>query len=73
LEIEYHESTPVENLKSYFAIPLRPDVYSSQAAAISGAKAMAEEGADFQQILSHYYPNTKLISWPGVQDTTWRP
>lgn len=33
LEIEYHESIPVENLKSYFAIPLRPDVYSSQAAA----------------------------------------
>jgi len=33
LEIEYHESIPVENLKSYFAIPLRPDVYSAQAAA----------------------------------------
>jgi Ca-activated chloride channel family protein len=33
LEIEYHESVPVENLKSYFAIPLRPDAYSAQAAA----------------------------------------
>lgn len=33
LEIEYHESIPVENLKSYFAIPLRPDAYASQAAA----------------------------------------
>jgi Ca-activated chloride channel family protein len=33
LEIEYHESIPVENLKSYFAIPLRPDAYSVQAAA----------------------------------------
>jgi Ca-activated chloride channel family protein len=33
LEIEYHESIPVENLKSYFAIPLRPDAYSSQSAA----------------------------------------
>ena len=33
LEIEYHESIPVENLKSYFAIPLRPDAYSAQAAA----------------------------------------
>jgi Ca-activated chloride channel family protein len=32
LEIEYHQSIPVENLKSYFAIPLRPDVYASQAA-----------------------------------------
>ncbi len=32
LEIEYHEPIPVENLKSYFAIPLRPDAYSAQAA-----------------------------------------
>jgi len=32
LEIEYHESIPVENLKSYFAIPLRPDSYQAQAA-----------------------------------------
>lgn len=33
LEIEYHESIPVENLKSYFAIPLRPDAYAAQSAA----------------------------------------
>jgi len=33
LEIEYHESIPVENLKSYFAIPLRPDAYHAQGAA----------------------------------------
>jgi len=32
LEIEYHQSIPVENLKSYFAVPLRPDAYSSQIA-----------------------------------------
>ncbi len=32
LEIEYHELIPVENLKSYFAIPLRPDAYSAQVA-----------------------------------------
>jgi len=32
LEIEYHETIPVENLKSYFAIPLRPDAYQSQTA-----------------------------------------
>jgi stage II sporulation protein D len=30
----------------------------------SGAKAMAEEGADFRQILSHYYPNTMIVNWP---------
>jgi len=32
LEFEYHEKIPVENLKSYFAIPLRPDAYHAQAA-----------------------------------------
>jgi Ca-activated chloride channel homolog len=32
LEFEYHESIPVENRKSYFAIPLRPDAYQAQAA-----------------------------------------
>jgi Ca-activated chloride channel family protein len=32
LEFEYHEKIPVENLKSYFAIPLRPDAYQAQAA-----------------------------------------
>ena len=32
LEIEYHESIPVESLKSYFAIPLHPDAYRAQAA-----------------------------------------
>ncbi len=30
LEFEYHEAIPVENLKSYFAIPLRPDAYQAQ-------------------------------------------
>src|SRR5580700_4382284 len=32
LEFEYHQPVPVENLKSYFAIPLRPDAYQAQAA-----------------------------------------
>jgi Ca-activated chloride channel family protein len=32
LEIEYHQPIPVENLKSYFAVPLRPDAHSSQSA-----------------------------------------
>jgi stage II sporulation protein D len=30
----------------------------------SGAKAMAQDGATFQQILAHYYPNTSLVAWP---------
>jgi Ca-activated chloride channel homolog len=32
LEFEYHETIAVENLKSYFAIPLRPDAYQAQRA-----------------------------------------
>jgi Ca-activated chloride channel family protein len=32
LDFEYHEFIPVDNLKSYFAIPLRPDAYQSQVA-----------------------------------------
>ncbi|HUI39147.1 MAG TPA: VIT and VWA domain-containing protein [Candidatus Nitrosotalea sp.] len=32
LEFEYHQTIPVENLKSYFSIPLRPDAYQAQAA-----------------------------------------
>ncbi|HYM75339.1 MAG TPA: SpoIID/LytB domain-containing protein [Candidatus Dormibacteraeota bacterium] len=29
----------------------------------SGAKAMAEQGASFRDILSHYYPNTTVVPW----------
>jgi len=32
LEMEYHEAIPVENLKSYFGISLRPDAYQVQQA-----------------------------------------
>src|SRR5258707_4619956 len=32
LEFEYHDAIPVENLKSYFGIPLRPDAYQAQVA-----------------------------------------
>ena len=31
----------------------------------AGAKAMALEGASYQQILSHYYPNTTIIALPS--------
>ena len=34
----------------------------------SGAKAMAADGAGFHQILSHYYPNTTIISMPVDAD-----
>ena len=32
----------------------------------SGARAMAEEGSDFRQILTHYYPNTTIVRWLGA-------
>ena len=32
IEIEYHQTVPVENLKSYFALPLKPDAYHLQSA-----------------------------------------
>jgi Ca-activated chloride channel family protein len=32
VEVEYHERIPVENLRSRFAIPLRPDAYQAQTA-----------------------------------------
>jgi stage II sporulation protein D len=38
----------------------------------AGAKAMAQEGADFRQILSHYYPNTTIANWPAAAASFWR-
>lgn len=35
----------------------------------SGAKAMAQEGSDFWQILSYYYPNTEVITLPARSAT----
>jgi Ca-activated chloride channel homolog len=32
LEFEYHQSVPVENFKSYFAVALKPEAYHSQTA-----------------------------------------
>jgi peptidoglycan hydrolase-like amidase len=32
----------------------------------AGAKAMAEAGADFREILAHYYPNTVVIAVAGA-------
>ena len=31
----------------------------------AGAKAMARDGADFRQILRHYFPDTTIVAWPG--------
>lgn len=32
----------------------------------AGAKAMAEAGAGFREILEHYYPNTDIVKYPGT-------
>lgn len=57
LEIEYHESIPVENLKSFFAIPLHPDAYDVQAAGrlkIDFELRSAQDLSAFQFIGSTY-------------------
>jgi Ca-activated chloride channel family protein len=58
LELEYYESIPVENLKSYFALPLHPDAYQSQAAGrlrIEFELRSEEELAEFK-FLGAAYP-----------------
>ncbi len=57
LEFEYHENIPAENLKSFFAIPIHPDVYQTQAAGklrIDFELHSAHELSDFQFVGSTY-------------------
>ncbi len=57
LEFEYHENIPVENLKSFFAIPIHPDAYQAQAAgrlSIEFELHSSHELSDFQFIGSTY-------------------
>ena len=57
LEMEYHETIPVENLKSYFAIPLHPDSYGAQSAgrlSINFELRSAHDVSNFQSIGSMY-------------------
>lgn len=58
LEIEYHENIPVENLKSFFAIPLHPDAYQAQVAGrlhINFELRSAHDLSEFQ-IVGTTYP-----------------
>jgi Ca-activated chloride channel family protein len=58
MEIEYHESIPVENLRSLFAIPLRPDVYRGLTARkmnVHFELTSAHSIKDFE-VLSKTYP-----------------
>jgi Ca-activated chloride channel homolog len=53
LEMEYHEVVPVENLRSAFVLPLRPEAYNAQAAAqltISFDLASAHAIRDFHVV-----------------------
>jgi Ca-activated chloride channel homolog len=57
LEIEYHENIPVENMKSFFAIPLHPDAYQVQLAGrlkIDFELRSAQDLSAFQFIGSTY-------------------
>ncbi|MGH9531706.1 MAG: VIT and vWA domain-containing protein, partial [Terriglobales bacterium] len=57
MEIEYHESVPVENLASFFAVPLRPDAYHALTAgklSINFELQSAHAIKKFQQIGSVY-------------------
>jgi Ca-activated chloride channel homolog len=65
LEFEYHERIPVESLKSYFAIPLRPDAYAEQVARhlriefeLHSAIAIANFQAAAKTFPLHYAQNT---------------
>jgi Ca-activated chloride channel family protein len=58
LEMEYHEVVPVENLRSAFSLPLRPDAYNAQSAsqlAISFTLVSAHPIRDFR-VSSRAYP-----------------
>jgi Ca-activated chloride channel family protein len=57
LEFEYHENIPVENMKSFFAIPIHPDAYQAQAAgrlSIEFELRSAHPLADFQFVGSTF-------------------
>lgn len=58
LEMEYHEVVPIENLRSAFSLPLRPDAYNAQAArqfSISFTLLSAHPIRDFR-VGSRIYP-----------------
>lgn len=60
LELEYHETIPVENLKSFFAIPLHPDAYQAQVAGrlhIDFELRSAHDLTNFQ-LVGNTYPLT---------------
>ncbi len=68
LEFEYHQTIPVENLKSYFAFPLRPDAYQAQSARhfrlnfeLHSALAIAQFEAPAKSYPLQYEQNTPHV------------
>jgi Ca-activated chloride channel family protein len=58
LELEYHETVPVENLKAVFALPLHPDAYNAQSAKrmrLTFSLTSAHAIGGFK-VTSHTYP-----------------
>ncbi len=73
LEIEYHESIPVENLKSVFAIPLHPDAYQAQVAhkfKVTFELRSAHALRDFA-LISKTYPLNVESNTPHVVRASW--
>lgn len=73
LEFEYHETIPVENLKSLFAIPLRPDAYQALQAGrlkIDFELRSAHAITDFE-IASKTYPLKLSESTPHLVHGTF--
>ena len=57
LEMEYHEVVPVENLRSAFALPLRPQAYNAQSASqltVSFSLVSAHAIRDFRVVGAAY-------------------
>ncbi len=72
VEIEYHETLPVENLKSFFAVPLHPDAYHAQMAghlSISFELKSAHGIRDFAQVDNTYPLNISKRTENLIQGT----
>lgn len=75
MEIEYHESIPVENLASFFAIPLRPDAYRALTAnqlrinfelhSAHAIKKFQQLGAVYAMKISEQTPNLVRGTFEG--------
>ena len=76
IEVEYHERIAVEDLRSYFAVPLRPEAYNAQTAArfsvrieLTSSRALADfsqRGAGFPLEITEREPRRILARYDGT-------